>query len=253
MIPAWLATLGSTAVGLLAAAAVARWQRRWVRRWQGPPGGGAALDEPRSFALLSASVLGAIAGAYLLQMPADLLGWAWRPETSGDARPLGGRTVVGGLLGGWIAVEWAKRRHGIAESTGDRFAAPLAAALACGRVGCALAGCCVGVACAPAWWAWLDEHGVARVPVAWIEAAFHAGATVLLLIATARAARRGRPARGIAFAAYMAAYAALRLILETVRPNPPLAFGLSWYQWLALALFVLAATITIRRLRPPHS
>jgi phosphatidylglycerol:prolipoprotein diacylglycerol transferase len=194
-------------------------------------------------------VLGAIAGAYLLQWPADRLGWAWQPETAGDARPLGGRTVVGGLLGGWLAVEWAKRRHGVSGSTGDRFAAPLAAALACGRIGCALAGCCVGEACEPAWWAWHDAAGVARVPVAWFEAIFHGVALMLLMVASSRAARRDRRGRGVAFPIYMATYAALRFALEFLRPNPPLAVGLSWYQWLALTLFALSVATTLRRLR----
>src|SRR5687768_3426344 len=31
---------------------------------------------------------------------------------------LGGRTVIGGVLGGWLAVELAKRRLGIRRSTG---------------------------------------------------------------------------------------------------------------------------------------
>ncbi|HJT24156.1 MAG TPA: diacylglyceryl transferase, partial [bacterium] len=34
---------------------------------------------------------------------------------------MGGKTVVGGLIGGWLAVEWAKKRMGVDVSTGDKF------------------------------------------------------------------------------------------------------------------------------------
>ncbi|MSR48016.1 MAG: hypothetical protein EXS13_13320 [Planctomycetes bacterium] len=143
------ATLVCTALGIAAAAIVARLQPR--------RGGLAELSEPQRFAVIVGAVVGAIAGAYVLQFPADWFGWSWVPPDSPiDARPLGGRTVVGGLLGGWIGVEWMKRRRGITLATGDSFAAPLAVALAFGRGGCTLAGCCAGRECAPAWWALAD-------------------------------------------------------------------------------------------------
>jgi phosphatidylglycerol---prolipoprotein diacylglyceryl transferase len=51
-----------------------------------------------------------------------------------------GKSIVGGLVGGGIAVEWIKRRLGVTVSTGDLFAIPLALGIAVGRVGCFLAG-----------------------------------------------------------------------------------------------------------------
>ena len=47
---------------------------------------------------------------------------------------LAGKTMVGGLLGGTIAVEFVKRR------TGDLFAIPMAVGVAIGRIGCFLSG-----------------------------------------------------------------------------------------------------------------
>ena len=92
---------------------------------------------PHRQALLLAAVIGAVTGAYLLELPADLFGWTWRPPLlPADAMPLGGRTVLGGLLGGWLAVEAIKWRRGIRGATGDRFALPLALALTSGRIGC---------------------------------------------------------------------------------------------------------------------
>jgi phosphatidylglycerol:prolipoprotein diacylglycerol transferase len=193
--------------------------------------------------LLYAAVAGAILGAYLLQLPADLLGWAWVPAGArGDALPLGGRTVLGGLLGGWLAVELAKAAIGWRRPTGDGFALPLALALACGRVGCAAAGCCAGVECEPAWWALHDDHGVPRVPVQLVEASFHAGFALLFWMQ-----RRTRWLAGRRLALYLALYAALRFALETQRENPPVLLGLSYYQLLALALFALAGGTFISR------
>lgn len=53
---------------------------------------------------------------------------------------LGGKTVVGGLLGGWAGVEIAKRILGVRHSTGDVYVFPLIAGMAVGRVGCFLTG-----------------------------------------------------------------------------------------------------------------
>ena len=50
------------------------------------------------------------------------------------------RSVEGALAGGIIAVEIYKRIAGIRTRTGARFAAPLAVAIAIGRIGCFLAG-----------------------------------------------------------------------------------------------------------------
>jgi prolipoprotein diacylglyceryltransferase len=51
-----------------------------------------------------------------------------------------GKSVPGALAGAILAVEILKRRLGIRVSTGLRFAAPLAAAIAVGRMGCFFAG-----------------------------------------------------------------------------------------------------------------
>jgi len=57
-----------------------------------------------------------------------------------DLRVLGGKTIVGGLLGGWIGVELAKKRLRIRGSTGDGFVFPLILGMCIGRIGCFLTG-----------------------------------------------------------------------------------------------------------------
>jgi prolipoprotein diacylglyceryltransferase len=53
---------------------------------------------------------------------------------------LGGKTIVGALIGGLAAVEWTKHQLGITQRTGDLFALPLTIGIAIGRIGCFLTG-----------------------------------------------------------------------------------------------------------------
>ena len=220
-------------LGIVLAFAAMRWQPRTVEL------------SPRDRQVVRiAALTGAILGAYGLQLPADLCGWNAPPPPgfAGDSLPLGGRTVLGGLLGGWIGVEAMKRVARIRVPTGGDFALPLALALACGRLGCWSAGCCAGAVCSPAWWATTDAAGVSRWPVQLVEALFHGLAAVVLAFA---ARRRFWPTQRLAV--YLASYAVVRFLLECRRQHPAVALGLSWHQWLALVLFVLAGSTSWRR------
>jgi prolipoprotein diacylglyceryltransferase len=86
----------------------------------------------------------------------------------------GGKTVVGGLLGGLIGVELAKKWKGIPTSTGDLFVYPLMTAMAIGRIGCFLAGPIDKTAGLPTSLPWgiAIADGVRRHPVALYEIAF---------------------------------------------------------------------------------
>jgi len=53
---------------------------------------------------------------------------------------MGGKTIVGALIGGLLAVELIKRYIGFSTSTGDLYAIPLAVGIAIGRIGCFLTG-----------------------------------------------------------------------------------------------------------------
>lgn len=199
-----------------------------VRRLQPPDAPELQPHRPR---LMMAAVIGIVLGAYLFQLPSDWWGW----DLQGGER-FGGRTILGGMLGGWIAVEIAKWALGIRQPTGDTFAAPLAAALACGRMGCIAAGCCGGIACP-------YPFAVAgHWPVAQIEVGFHLLALAVLILA---AHRHWLPGRRLA--AYLTCYALLRFALEGVRGHPELWLGWTWYRWLSVALLLLAGGTLIRR------
>ncbi|MEQ1634192.1 MAG: prolipoprotein diacylglyceryl transferase family protein [Planctomycetota bacterium] len=225
------------AAGLAVAAFAARWQGRRTD-----------LDSAKGAAVRMAALLGAIAGAYLLQLPADLI-FFYEPAhegSAGDAMPLGGRTVLGGLLGGIGAVELQKRRLRIHSSTGDSFALPLALALAFGRLGCWFAGCCGGRVCEPAWWTVCGPDGETRVPVQLVESVVHFGAAAAFAVLSTRA--RPGPSSGRAFATYVTAYGVLRVLLEEVRNHPRVLGPLTWHQGLSLCLVSLGLWL-LRRSR----
>jgi hypothetical protein len=63
---------------------------------------------------ITPAAIGAVAGSYLLGFLEDPVRHWQTASTS--------KTVVGALIGGWIAVELIKHRFGVRTSTGDLFA-----------------------------------------------------------------------------------------------------------------------------------
>ena len=83
-------------------------------------------------------IFGAIIGAKLLAWSeAPALYWALRNDPNFW---FGGKTIVGGLLGGWVGIEIAKKALGITSSTGDVCVYPLILGMCIGRIGCFLTG-----------------------------------------------------------------------------------------------------------------
>jgi prolipoprotein diacylglyceryltransferase len=139
-----------------------------------------------------------------------------------------GKTVVGGLIGGYIGVELAKRCVGITQSTGDAFAVALPLAQAVGRLGCLLQGCCYGTPWGGV--AAVELHGAARHPTQIYES------VLLLALAGWLWSIRHRPApSGHLFRRYLIGYASIRFCLDFVRGDPSVVLGpLSVVQWVCL-------------------
>lgn len=88
--------------------------------------------------IVVAALFGAVIGS-------KLLAWAESPQEYWAMRAnpqawLGGKTIVGGLIGGWLAVELAKKWMSIRGSTGDVYVPGLVIGIAVGRIGCFLTG-----------------------------------------------------------------------------------------------------------------
>ncbi len=86
---------------------------------------------------------------------------------------LGGKTIVGGLLGAVVGVETAKRALNWTASTGDGFVLPLVVAIVIGRIGCQLSGLSDLTYGNPTSlpWGWDYGDGMARHPTSLYEIA----------------------------------------------------------------------------------
>lgn len=189
--------------------------------------GDAVTDHARAVVLAGAA-LGATVGTRLLF-------WLCDPALTlrnigNPAYLLGGKTVVGGLLGGLIGVEIAKRIIGVRRSTGDLFVLPIITAMCLGRIGCFLAGPMDHTAGDPTTlpWGMAIADGISRHPVALYEIVF------LLVLATFVARPRAR--EGDSFRIFMTSYLAFRLAVDFIKPEPkPLLLGMSAIQWACVA------------------
>ncbi len=149
----------------------------------------------RLLALMAASLLGSLVG---MKLPLIVWPSAHGPPWDGSflkSFPIlifSGKTIVGGLLGGWLAIELAKRVMDMKRRTGDPFAPALAIGLAFGRIGCFLNGCCHGIASSLPWACDFGD-GLPRHPTQLYSAVFDFGLFVWLWCLTQERARGGGP------------------------------------------------------------
>jgi phosphatidylglycerol:prolipoprotein diacylglycerol transferase len=148
-----------------------------------------------------------------------------------------GRSVSGALLGGYAAVELAKRRLSYERVTGDLFAVVVPLGLVVGRIGCVLGGCCPGLPVGgDPWWALVDRAGVARWPAAFAELAAN-----LLFLAWAFAAARKDWVPRNRFHVYLVAYGLFRFAHEFLRDDARWIGPLGGYHAIALATAAFGA------------
>lgn len=186
------------------------------------------LPEEQRWAIIAAAAIGALLGSRIL----GLLEQAPRLHLTWSSLLLpGGKTIVGGLLGGWIAVEAVKRLRGIHSRTGDLFVLPLCFGIIVGRIGCFLAGLADDTYGTPTTLPWGIDFGdgIPRHPTQLYEIIFLAVLALLLH----RYNQRRHP-QGAAFRLFLAAYLAWRLLIDFIKPQP-LIHGLNLIQWSCLA------------------
>ena len=168
---------------------------------------------PGSGWIAVAALLGAAVGSkvlFLLQYP-DFVAARF---PSAEAL-LGGKTIVGGLLGGLLGVEIAKARLGVSDSTGDLFTVPVLAGLVVGRLGCLAAGLSDETFGLPTAlpWAWDFGDGVGRHPTPLYEIAFLLALGAALRLVAPRVTHPGDT-----FRIFMAAYLAFRFAVDFLKP-----------------------------------
>lgn len=197
-------------------------------------------------------LVGCIFGAWTVS---KLLAWGESPEYYWSLRAdpiralLGGKTIVGGLLGGWAGVEFAKKRLILTRSTGDAFVLPLTVGIAIGRIGCFLTGLSdrtYGLATSLPWGVDFGDH-VHRHPTQLYESLFVLALGTVVLLA-ARCARPAWP-EGRAFRLFLLGYFAFRFVIEFIKPREPLLGPLSAIQ-LASFAGVVFCFVSLRRACP---
>ncbi len=198
------------------------------------------LSGEQKFGIGLGAFCGAMLGAKLPFALAD-----WRGLFDGSAWLAHGKTIMGGLVGGYFGVELAKWLLGVRIKTGDSFAAPVAAAVAVGRLGCFRAGCCFGTPTVLPWGVAFplapDGGTLARHPTQLYEFLFHATAAGVLYWLS----RRGR-LQGQLIKLYIVTYLVYRFLNEGIHPKPRLGGGLTGYQWASLVLAVLFGWLWVR-------
>jgi phosphatidylglycerol:prolipoprotein diacylglycerol transferase len=182
--------------------------------------------------IVAAAVLGAAIGSKILY-------WCEDPfrtvhEWNNVGYLLSGKTIVGALLGGTIAVEFTKWRAGIRRRTGDLFAIPIAIGIAIGRIGCFLAGKgddTYGTPTSLPWGVDLGD-GVHRHPVQLYEVAVMLALTFVLSRISQLLF-----AEGDRFRVFVLAYYCWRSLIDFLKPGVRFD-GLTVLQW-ACAVAVL--------------
>lgn len=142
-----------------------------------------------------------------------------------------GKTVVGGLLGGWIGVELVKKRLGITYATGDAYVLPLIVGIAVGRIGCFLEGLEDATFGIPTTLPWGIDFGdgFSRHPTQLYEIFFLLifGGVLLFRI-------RHHYPNGWLFRVFMLGYLLFRFAVEFIKPREIHYLGLSGIQVAAL-------------------
>jgi phosphatidylglycerol---prolipoprotein diacylglyceryl transferase len=189
---------------------------------------GNMIEEDQRWLIIATAAIGALVGSRMLGLTEQVfrLHITW-----GTFLLPGGRTTVGGLLGGWIALGLIKRLRDIRGRAGDLFAVPLCLGIAIGRVGCFLAGPVDGTygAATSLPWGVNFGDGVLRHPTQLYEILFLSALGFILQ----RYNEKPHP-EGAAFRLFLVAYLSWRLVIDFLKPQP-LIYGLNLIQWACIA------------------
>jgi len=194
---------------------------------------GDAIDDANRWWVIAGAAVGAVLGSKLLYWFEDPgLTWA---NWNAPAHLVSGKTIVGALIGGLLAVEWTKRRIGVAQRTGDLFAIPLCVGIAIGRIGCFLTGLADHTAGSPTSLPWAVNFGdgVPRHPTQIYEIVF-----VLALAAFLWRVSRQPFQAGDLFKIFMVGYFSFRLTIDFLKPDVRVFLRLSSIQWACVAMLV---------------
>ena len=215
-----------------------RFRKRWPR---------AQVGLEQNLWIIVGAIFGALFGSKILawlESAPDYWQHRFDPQIL-----MGGKTIVGGLLGGWIGVEVAKKIQHVRHSTGDAFVFPLVFGMAVGRIGCFLTGVSDhthGVASHLPWA--IDEgDGIRRHPTQLYDIVFLACFALLLAVNVRRPHQNGR-----LFRLFLLGYLLWRFGVEFIKPRY-VYFGLSAIQMACAIGAIVLLFLLIKPWRPTQS
>ncbi|MEL6811311.1 MAG: prolipoprotein diacylglyceryl transferase family protein [Bacteroidota bacterium] len=181
-------------------------------------------------------ILGAALGALI---GSRVVGWLEYPyfEVSWNHLMdiLNTKTIMGGLFGGLIGVELAKKIIGEKQSSGDLFTLPIILGIFVGRVGCFLAGInefTYGIETQSFLGMDLGD-GLSRHPLSLYELFF----LMILFLYLKKLQKKDHLPSGYLFQYFMLSYFGFRFVIEFLKPNQFLILGLSSIQYLCILCF----------------
>jgi prolipoprotein diacylglyceryltransferase len=203
-----------------------------------------------------AALLGGLVGARIIT--------AWEhPEyyAALDGMPLtvaiehSGKSLIGALAGGYVAIALTKRAFRYARSTGDAYVLAIPVATAIGRIGCFLSELPLGTPTDLPWGVSVSAEAAAAFarcpgcdlpmhPSMLYEILFNVVAAFVIV------RYRGRvPVPGDALRLYLLAAFIFRFLVEFVRGNELQGLGLTGPQWVLIPLVALLIIHFVRQWR----
>lgn len=193
-------------------------------------------------------ILGAALGALI---GSRLVGFLENPlidfSSQNILKLLNTKTIMGGLFGGLLGVELAKKIIGEKQSSGDLFVLPIIVGIFIGRVGCFLSGInefTYGKITTSFLGMDLGD-GVLRHPTSLYELIF----LILLFFSLKRIQNNSKLKNGELFKLFMLLYFGFRFFIEFLKPNVFYVFGLSTIQLLCVICWLYYSPFIIKKIK----
>ncbi|RAJ17840.1 prolipoprotein diacylglyceryl transferase [Olleya aquimaris] len=157
------------------------------------------------------------------------------------------KTIMGGLFGGLLGVEIAKKIINEKQSSGDLFVFPIILGIFIGRIGCFLSGInefTYGLETSSIFGMDLGD-GLLRHPTSLYELVF----LVLLFFILKRIASHFTLKNGDLFKLFMLSYFGFRFCIEFLKPNIFYIFGLSTIQILCVICWLYYSPFIFQKLK----
>jgi phosphatidylglycerol:prolipoprotein diacylglycerol transferase len=183
----------------------------------------------KTFYIFLGAIIGGVLGAKLLIMliyfKLIFLQQNWQVL-------LYGKSIVGGIIGGFLGVIITKKLLKITGKRGNLFAPAIALGVAIGRIGCFLRGCCYGKATSLPWGVDFGDH-ILRHPTQIYESLF-----MFLLFCYLMWKRTKNPKPGQLFKILGISYFTFRFLIEFLRVEPIAVLGMTWFQLISIICLV---------------